>query len=96
MVMDNLLMVQQDKDDNDDRYITINKRDIDKVYGIIMELPDEQKWEIIYTWLASESNLFKWIYDSHADWDRTSKEMEVMIDSVKEILTHDAPQYEDW
>ena len=94
--MDNLLMVQQDKDDNDDEYITINKKDIDKVYGIIMELPDEQKWEIIYTWLASESNLFKWIYDSHADWDRTSKEMEVMIDSVKEILTHDAPQYEDW
>ena len=94
--MDNLLMVQQDKDDNDDEYITINKKDIDKVYGIIMELPDEQKWEIIYTWLASESNLFKWIYDSHADWDKTSKEMEVMIDSVKEILTHDAPQYEDW
>ena len=94
--MDNLLMVQQDKDDNDDGYITISKKDIDKVYGIIMELPDEQKWEIIYTWLASESNLFKWIYDSHADWDRTSKEMEVMIDSVKEILTHDAPQYEDW
>ena len=94
--MDNLLMVQQDKDDNDDGYIIINKKDIDKVYGIIMELPDEQKWEIIYTWLASESNLFKWIYDSHADWDRTSKEMEVMIDSVKEILTHDAPQYEDW
>lgn len=94
--MDNLLMVQQDKDDNDDGYITINKRDIDKVYGIIMDLPDEQKWEIIYTWLASESNLFKWIYDSHADWDRTSKEMEVMIDTVKEILTHDAPQYEDW
>ena len=94
--MDNLLMVQQDKDDNDDEYITINKKDIDKVYGIIMELPDEQKWEIIYTWLASESNLFKWIYDSHADWDRTSTEMEVMIDTVKEILTHDAPQYEDW
>ena len=94
--MDNLLMVQQDKDDNDDGYIIINKRDIDKVYGIIMDLPDEQKWEIIYTWLASESNLFKWIYDSHADWDRTSKEMEVMIDTVKEILTHDAPQYEDW
>ena len=94
--MDNLLMVQQDKDDNDDGYIAINKRDIDKVYGIIMDLPDEQKWEIIYTWLASESNLFKWIYDSHADWDRTSKEMEVMIDTVKEILTHDAPQYEDW
>ena len=94
--MDNLLMVQQDKDDNDDGYITISKKDIDKVYGIIMELPDEQKWEIIYTWLASESNLFKWIYNSHADWDRTSKEMEVMIDSVKEILTHDAPQYEDW
>ena len=94
--MDNLLMVQQDKDDNDDGYIIINKKDIDKVYGIIMELPDEQKWEIIYIWLASESNLFKWIYDSHADWDRTSKEMEVMIDSVKEILTHDAPQYEDW
>ena len=94
--MDNLLMVQQDKDDNDDEYITINKKDIDKVYGIIMELPDEQKWEIIYTWLASESNLFKWIYDSHADWDRTSKEMEVMIDSVKGILTYDAPQYEDW
>ena len=46
--MDNLLMVQQDKDYNDDGYITINKRDIDKVYGIIMELPDEQKWEIIY------------------------------------------------
>ena len=91
--MDNLLMVQQDKDDNDDGYIIINKRDIDKVYGIIMDLPDEQKWEIIYTWLASESNLFKWIYDSHADWDRTSKEMEVMIDTVKEILTHDAPQY---
>ena len=94
--MDNLLMVQQDKDDNDDGYITINKRDIDKVYGIIMELPDEQKWEIIYTWLASESNLFKWIYDSHADWDRTSKEMEAMIDSVKGILTYDVPQYEDW
>ena len=94
--MDNLLMVQQDKDDNDNGYIIINKKDIDKVYGIIMELPDEQKWEIIYTQLASESNLFKWIYDSHADWDRTSKEMEVMIDSVKEILTHDAPQYEDW
>ena len=89
-------MVQQDKDDNDDEYITINKKDIDKVYGIIMELPDEQKWEIIYTWLASESNLFKWIYDSHADWDRTSKEMEVMIDSVKGILTYDVPQYEDW
>ena len=89
--MDNLLMVQQDKDDNDNGYIIINKKDIDKVYGIIMELPDEQKWEIIYTQLASESNLFKWIYDSHADWDRTSKEMEVMIDSVKEILTHDAP-----
>ena len=94
--MDNLLMVQQDKDNNDDGYIIINKKDIDKVYGIIMELPDEQKWEIIYTWLASESNLFKWIYDNHADWDRTSKEMEVMIDSVKEILTHDASQYEDW
>lgn len=94
--MDNLLMAQQDKDDNDDGCITINKRDIDKVYGIIMDLPDEQKWEIIYTWLASESNLFKWIYDNHADWDRTSKEMEVMIDAVKEILTHDAPQYEDW
>ena len=41
--MDNLLMVQQDKDDNDDGYITINKKDIDKVYGSIMELPDEQK-----------------------------------------------------
>lgn len=93
--MNDLLMVQQDKDDNDDRYITINKRDIDKVYGIIMDLSNEQKWEIIYTWLASESNLFKWIYDSHADWDSTSKEMEVMIDTVKEILTHDAPQYED-
>ena len=26
--MDNLLMVQQDKDDNDDGYITINKKDI--------------------------------------------------------------------
>ena len=50
----------------------------------------------LYIWLASESNLFKWIYDSHADWNRTSKEMEVTIDSVKEILTHDAPQYEDW
>ena len=92
--MDNLLMIQQDKGDNDE-YIIINKKDIDKVYGIIMDLPNEQKWEIIYTWLASESNLFKWIYDSHADWDRTSKEMEVMIDTVKEILTHDAPQYED-
>ena len=29
--MDNLLMVQQDKDDNDDGYITINKKDIDLI-----------------------------------------------------------------
>lgn len=38
--MDNLLMIQQDKGDNDG-YIIINKKDIDKVYGIIMDLPNE-------------------------------------------------------
>ena len=70
--------------------IVIKKKDIDKVFDIMNGLPIKEQAIIIYTWLASESNDYQYIYKEHAEEDDTNDYLETIIDAVKEILTHDA------
>lgn len=69
--------------------IVVKKKDIDKVFDIINGLPIKEQAIIIYTWLASESNDYQYIYKEHAEEDDTNEYLETIIDAVKEILTHD-------
>lgn len=69
--------------------IVIKKKDIDKVFDIMNGLPIKEQAIIIYTWLASESNDYQYIYKEHAEEDDTNDYLETIIDAVKEILTHD-------
>lgn len=69
--------------------IVIKKKDIDKVFDIMNGLPIKEQAIIIYTWLASESNDYQYIYKEHAEEDGTNEYLETIIDAVKEILTHD-------
>lgn len=69
--------------------IVVKKKDIDKVFDIMNGLPIKEQAIIIYTWLASESNDYQYIYKEHAEEDDTNDYLETIIDAVKEILTHD-------
>lgn len=69
--------------------IVVKKKDIDKVFDIVNGLPIKEQAIIIYTWLASESNDYQYIYKEHAEEDDTNEYLETIIDAVKEILTHD-------
>ena len=72
-----------------DEYIIVGKDNIDKVYSIIQYLPLETQMKIIFAWLASEGFGTQYIHESF-DFDEP---LGVYIDSAKEILTSDVPDY---
>lgn len=70
--------------------ITINRKNIDKVYNIIQFLPLETQAKIIFGWLASEgSDKTQEIYKSFDN----DEPLGTYIDLVKEILTQDVMDY---